>query len=795
MSMWPQTFEQSLFRDRMKVITCSMGGNISNVDFLRPIINKLGMELITISEWPEHDIKWQRDTWLTELSKADIVICAQRDIQPAKGNNRVTQAQYLGLPVCASPLQAYKEAITHGENGFICNTIEEWEECLLMLRDDDALRQRIGRNAKKSATEQYSLDAMGNRWLNLFKSLCLQASNPPKVDIIIPTYNNFKYLRACVDSIRKNTDWPYNIIVVNSGTDETANWIMRQNDIIYHNSPTRLCFSQANNIGLQIAKEGYVCFLNDDTIVAENWLPALMHEAMKPGVGGVNPFSNCDIGWLHNEPINIGGVELRAGMKYEEIENIIPQLYKYQHPKVVTNRKWLAFFSTVIPRHVINRVGLLDENLKSNAEDLDYCIRIEQLGYRFVTTFDSFVFHFGGVSRGDIKNQAMCQPEDADSKIVLATKYPQLFAVPVEQTVARKKVAIYTGQGWEKWSGDNVNTGIGGSETAAVYVAREFARRGFDTTVYGDPPQEREYDGVKYLNHARFDPSQYNDIFISSRRADIFNNGVNARKKVCWVHDIFLAYDQNTNINIDKIDRFFVLSPWHQQFFCNHHRVPIEKTYITRNGIDLTRFNGIQVKAKKLQRVPGRMIYSSSPDRGLDVLLNCLPHIQARVPEAHLKVFYGFDNWRKAALIRNNRDEINSMNLMLDKLAYLKGVDYIGRVGQDVLAEEMLQSSLWGYPTAFTETHCITAVEMMAAGVPIVTTNLAALSTTVGDTGIMIDGNNWTVEYQQIFIDRCVEVLTNQNLWNDLSNRGLQKASQWRWDTLVDEWLRYLDSI
>lgn len=777
---------------QLTIVSCCMGGNqVTAIDLIKPIADKLGMNFITISEWPTHDILWTHDTWLSELAKADIVVCCQRPTQPAKSGSRVTQAQSLGIPVCASPMLAYKQAIVHGETGFICDTLEEWSTCLTLLRDDADLRKRMGA-AAQLAVQNYSIDAVGRQWLNLLEGLSRESCEPPQVDIVIPTWNNLLYLKECIKSIRLNTDWPCNIIVVNSGTDGTNEWLNQHNpDIIAYNHPTRLHFAAAVNMGIRLGKAPYVCILNDDTILAQHWLPALMHEAMKPRVAGVNPWSNCDCGWLHHESPVVGGVQLHPGMSYEQVQRIIPQLYVQRHEKVVTKRDWLAMFCTLIPRYIIDKVGDLDENFKSGCEDVDYCKRIlaQFPNHQFVTTFDSWVFHFGGATRKSAENSSyeIHQREDRENQFYLQKKYAE--NPPQTPLYVNKPIfVLYTGPGWEKWSPKNVDAGgIGGSETCAVYVAREFARRGYQSIVYGDPGSDAgTYDGVEYKPYDQFDLNLDIDILVSSRRPDLFELPVKARKKICWVHDIWVHPDPKAYIFQDKIDQFFVLSPWHQEFFCKHHNIPREKAFITRNAIDLNRF------VIPLPRVRGRMIYSSSPDRGLDVLLDCLPLIRRRVPEAHLKVFYGMDNLLKASKIRNNPHELAWIRNLESQLNQ-PGVEYVGRIGQKELANEFLQAELWAYPTAFTETSCITAIEAMAAGVPVVTSNLAALSTTVGvDGGVLLDGHNASEAYRNSFVELCCYVLGNPDVWQELSARGKRKSSRLGWTNLIDEWMEEL---
>jgi len=800
---------------KIRVLWSGMGGNAKNADFLRPICAELGMEFVVMSEWKTADILWDRATWLDHLNGADIVVSPQRiDIQNCKSNTKASQPMALGIPVVVSPLPAYQEFVKHGENGFVCKDPEEWKKALTELRDSQELREKIGKAAQASVGS-YSLDVVGLRWYVLIEQLSHENCNPPKVDIVIPTFNNLKYLQACVESIRKNTDWPHNIIVVNSGTDGTADWLGQQPDIIAVNSKERLHFSKANNVGIKVGKEAYVCLLNDDTIVSESWLGALMHEAMKPGIGAVGPFSNCDKTWLHNETIVAGGLDLHPAMALEEVAGSIPHIYKWRHRKEVHPRGWVAFYCTLIPRGAMSKVGPLDEGFKSGDEDLDYCRRLSDAGYVSRQTYDSFVFHFGGRTRklAEGLDPALHQAEDRENHEYYRKKWGD-FSPPPTPEKKRKTTApaeardlaldaggnklfvLYTGMAWERWSPLSVDEGgIGGSETCAVHVAREFVKKGWKAIVFGDcAGLERDYDGVSYADYRKFEGFAAKtkiDFFVSSRRTDIFSLPIRAAKKAVWVHDVWLDSNGKANLRLDQYDRIFCLSPWHKKFFLNHHQgVPEGKIHVTRDGVDLGRFEG------KVRKIPGRMIYSSSPDRGLELLLDLLPQIQKEVPEAEVHIYYGFENWEKAARSRNDQGQIALIEKLKKKFQQ-PGVIYRGRVGQKTLAKEFMKAQLWAYPTWFTETFCITGVEAMTSGTPIVTTDVGALVTTVGDAGILlpVPKNQWDcgltgdLAFQKRFVEECVKMLTDEAHWQDYSKKGLEKAKQFGWEGIVEDWL------
>ncbi len=681
---------------KLKVLCSAMGGNVEVADFLRPICEKLGYEYSTMSEWPSHDIKWELEKWLGWMREADIVVCAARhQIQPAKSANRAVQAMSLWKCVIASPLPAYLEVINHGVNGMICGTPEEWEAALKRL-GDSGVRKQMGGKAKESVYD-FSVQKIGAKWADLVKGLAFMNCDPPKVDIVIANYGALEHLKLCVESIRKNTDWPHNIIIVASRNEHgDFDWIRQQPDVIHVLSNDRMHFSQANNAGIKAGKEPYVCLLNDDTIVAKGWLHALMHEGMKPGVGAVGPFSNCDQGWLHTEDIVVSGKHLKPGMSTPDVQDIIPQIGNYTHEKEIKERRWVAFYCTLIPRSAIDKVGLLDEGFKSGDEDLDYCKRLKDAGYRILQTYNSFVFHFGGKTRKSVDegSHEQHQREDQENHAYFMRKWgiqagapelrnetPLLVSRPrVLKTDQRPLFGLYTGQAWERWSPKSLDAGgIGGSETAAVHTALDFLRKGFRSVVFGDcEGMEGNYDGVEYIHHSSFPDFISRErfaLFVSSRRADIFSLPIKADRTACVVHDIWLSPDGNAQLHEGKVSQFIVLSDWHKSFFLNHHKqVPRDKVVVSRDGVDISRFS------HDVKRERGRMIYSSSPDRGLDVLLHALPRIRKEVPDASVHVFYGFENWEKACAMRGNKAELAWMGRIKASLDD-PGVVYHGRGG------------------------------------------------------------------------------------------------------------------
>jgi glycosyltransferase involved in cell wall biosynthesis len=782
--------KKSYATDKIKVAYCGMGGGSVEARKLSSIIEKLGMQLVIISEWTDANIKWDKNTWCHELLKCDIVIAPKNyQLQPCKSNVQITQAMALGLPVICSPLDAYKRVIQYGKNGFIAETDEEWEQCLEKLKDEK-LREEIGRNGYKTVWEKYSIKCMGEKWKELLNKMP-KSNDKTLIDLIMPVYNGLEYTKACIESIQKNTE-NFRLIAVNGGSTESGvkeyldSVAASDSRIVVKHLDKRSSFAKSCNVGLAMADAQYIAILNSDLIMSKNWLQPLIDEASKENVGLVGPLSNCDFGWLHNINLECVGVKLIPNMYMNQISPIIKDLYEYKYdspePKERT-RQWIAFWCVIGRKQVFDKVGFLDDNFINNAEDVDYCNRLRKVGYEIRQRYDSFVFHFGGKIRQISEKQDYKQHHtDNDfSSLYLNEKY----SAPL--------IVIYTGPAWERWSPDSINTtGIGGSETCVVYAAKELKKLGYRVKVFNDcEGMEKDYDGVSYIDYRKFEKfalMNHIDIFISSRLAHPFDFRINSTQNLCWIHDIWLNHDPKYDVRLNKVDKYMVLSPWHHDFFANHHSVPKEKLWITPDGIDLSRFD------LSIARNMRKLVYSSSPDRGLDTLLYLFRILKQQLPNLELHVYYGFNNWNAAINQRGNEAEKKWRDQIMEDMKQ-EGVFDHGRIGQQQLADELCSAGLWLYSSRFTETFAISAVEMQAAGIPIICTDLAALHTTVGSNGVLIQGDAYDAKVREKFIKEAMEMLTDSEKWNKYSNLGRQNASNYSWDKVILRWKEELFKV
>jgi glycosyltransferase involved in cell wall biosynthesis len=758
----------------LKVYWIGYGGNSVFAEDLRPTIEKLGMSLTTIHEHSNANIQWNRFTWLGHLREADIIIVpANWKVQPAKSNNRLTQAMSLGKPVICSPMPAYlKVAESHPDSFLIADTVEEWEKALIQLRDDQEFRLAMGKRALE-ASKDYSIDVIAKKWLDVF------ASDPDCVDIVIPTYKNLRGLKLCLESIRNCVGIPHKIFVVNNGSDEQLHQYLSTQDDITYIKKDKLNFAQAVNIGIRAGKYKYVLILNDDTILSRNSLETMV-KACEVGVGGVNPLSNCDFGWRHTHDIEIGGVRLQPGINtFEQIEPIVEQIHDYKSPyREFVERDWLAFYCTLIPRKVIDTVGVLCEDYCNSGEDYDLCMRINRKGYKMVHANAAFVFHMGAVSRKILEEEdpGSFHKSDGATRVLMHTMW------------GKESVMLFSGPSWEKWDYRNLKTGIGGSEIWQIQLSRKLSDLGYRVISFCDC-KESSFDGSvewkPYTDYNKWVDEHWVDYAIISRTTDPLHLPLRAEKIFVQIHDVWLLSPKD-QLFLDKVDKFCVLSDWHKEFVKGHHQIPDDKLVLTANGIEFDRFDELNV-----ERDPFRLIWTSSLDRGLDNVLYMWPFIKEKVPEATLHVFYGLYNWKESAKRRNDTEGLKKIEA-LEKSLDQPGVFFEDRVSQDRLALEFKKSSLWLYPSWFSETFCISAIEAQRAGVPVIANKYAGLITTLGDSALLLgNGDAWwpySKEGREAFIAETVSILTDRTKWEYWSTKGFENSNKYSWEKSALRW-------
>ena len=355
-----------------------------------------------------------------------------------------------------------------------------------------------------------------------------------------------------------------------------------------------------------------------------------------------------------------------------------------------------------------------------------------------------------------------------------------------------KKTIVFVNFTANPFAGDELEKrGVGGAETDVINLSRIFANNyPLNVHVFCNCPTPGIYDNVVYhdVTTSLHDLQSLNaDLLISSRNTSIFNNynfkkDFNAKKVCLWAHD--MAGDP-VWIDFEKaypyIDYIFAVSEWHKNDILKKYSfAEEEKFFVARNGVDSYKFRN----QYRTDKIPGRLIYSSTPYRGLEILAEVFPEIKKRVPHATLHAYSSFDVYGKEYIKQND-----DFQWLYDKLKNMDGVSWFESIPQKDLAVEQMKAELLAYPNIFPETSCLTVMECQAAGTPTVTSNYAALQETVPDNcGIKINGNPHSKEYKEQFVNDVVSMLTDKDKWNEYHNNCLKLDVSWK--TVAEEWIK-----
>lgn len=370
-----------------------------------------------------------------------------------------------------------------------------------------------------------------------------------------------------------------------------------------------------------------------------------------------------------------------------------------------------------------------------------------------------------------------------------------------------KQMVIGFVTGGLPFNGNTLNErGLGGSETALLCVARELAKRGHRVAVFCVCDAPGTYDDVDYYPLEAFGKisSFINwDVLVASRWPEYLTAPTQAGLRILWCHDTIVDKQRiwNTTWQTDEI---MLLSDYHiadyiegeTQEELDAKKIPELKEHIwkTSNGVDL----GL-IDANRRPKVPGKVIFTSRPERGLHYLLqHVLPELIKEFPEVKLH----YANYSLGSMqVSQQHKQLNHFCEHLAK-SMPNNVVNLGHLTKEELYQEISSAELMLYPTEFPEISCITAMEAAACGTPIISTNAFALQETVAAsrTGYLINGKPSDGEaYFARFNRKALMLLRDEALRTRMGREGrewiLEKGFTWpqvaeswekRWFALMD---------
>lgn len=260
--------------------------------------------------------------------------------------------------------------------------------------------------------------------------------------------------------------------------------------------------------------------------------------------------------------------------------------------------------------------------------------------------------------------------------------------------------------------------GHGGSETAAIEVARWIKIKRPDRRVLVfQTRQKRDVmeSGVEYVpvqEMLAYTQNVEPAVHIAWRHS----HRLTKAKSYIWCHDLQCPGADK----LENYEKIIALSEFHKNYLMETQGIPEDKVFLGANGINPQDF-----PQEKSAKDPLKVIFSSSPDRGLVEAINVVKKArEISGLDIKLHCFYGFENMRKGG-----------QGAWADGIeAHVKAHDFVthhGQVKKTVLMQHFAESGVWLYVNDFIESYCITALEAMYSGCWSIFRDTAALKFTM----------------------------------------------------------------
>jgi len=276
---------------------------------------------------------------------------------------------------------------------------------------------------------------------------------------------------------------------------------------------------------------------------------------------------------------------------------------------------------------------------------------------------------------------------------------------------------------------------LGGMQSSLCYLAMALAARGHDVSILNSSKEIGVFGGVNCLGFRNdFSTATLNSfdvvVCISPIGRYLRNAGLKCPMVLWTMHDI----DQLGAVHtlLDGNERYLwnkivTASDWQAERYANRFKIRAGSLHVIRNAVSPA-FESLSRAEPYFFEVarPPVLVYSSTPFRGLEVLLGAFPLIRSLVPGCTAQIYSSM------AVYADSDDRYKAL---YDRCRRTDGVEYYGSVSQTDLSKAYAKADVFAYPSIFKETSCISLMEAMASGCMVLSTDLGALSETAAGFG------------------------------------------------------------
>ena len=233
-----------------------------------------------------------------------------------------------------------------------------------------------------------------------------------------------------------------------------------------------------------------------------------------------------------------------------------------------------------------------------------------------------------------------------------------------------------------------------------------------------------------------------------------------------------------------EYDYYVFNSHWNYENFRKRFDIPQERCTVIKNGIpDIKQRNADQKKDKI------KLIYHPTPWRGLSVLLGAMQLVKN--PNIELDV-YSSTKVYGSEFEKQNDDQYKAL---YDQAKILPNVNYIGYKSNEYILDNLHTYDAFVYPNTWEETFCISALEALACGLAVVTTDNGALYETCSEFPVYVpmdnNYNNLAVQFAAV-IDGLPEQMNTQGFQYHLKFQQKFFNHFYHWKNIAGQWTNFL---
>jgi glycosyltransferase involved in cell wall biosynthesis len=283
----------------------------------------------------------------------------------------------------------------------------------------------------------------------------------------------------------------------------------------------------------------------------------------------------------------------------------------------------------------------------------------------------------------------------------------------------------------------------------------------------------------------RINLDDYNVNLILSRCTE--DQIVDGKKNIVWQHLNYnepLTQGMTNKFFTRAIDAWVYVSHWQHEKFRYVYHIPVDNAFVIKNAIDPIEY----IERPKGEKI--RLIYTSAPFRGLNILLDAFELL--RRDDVELDVYSSTIVYGSGYDAAHGKD----YEPLFERARNMKNVNYMGYAPNDEIIRALQRSHIFAYPSMFEETCCLAMIEAGAAGCKLVAQNLGALAETGSEFAnlvpIRIDAEKIAQEYAKALNK---EIDNHHDSAKLLQNQSKFFNHFYCWDKKVIEWKQMLEKL